>query len=156
MQNTSIFLLQGIFTLIDSEGEGDIYEKDVIDYIKKQNKGKMDIKVWFRISFYISGLLCIIRSFNSVQTNTASRGLGELGDSEFEYSGDTCVWHPSILPLSRDEKDWQYTSLSLLGVFSPDRKGNCLRIPQYFQTHPNICIYSLYTLHIDIYMSICH
>ena len=36
----------------------------------------------------------------------------------------TRVWHPSILPLSRDEKDCQYTSLSLLGVFSPDRKGH--------------------------------
>ena len=51
MYNTSIFLLQGIFTIIDSEGEGDIYEKDVIDYIKKQKKGKMDIKVLFIISF---------------------------------------------------------------------------------------------------------
>ena len=37
---------------------------------------------------------------------------------------DTRVWHPSILPLSRDEKDCQYTSLSLVGVFSPDRKGH--------------------------------
>ena len=33
----------------------------------------------------------------------------------------THVWHPSILPLSRDEKDCQYTSLALVGVFSPDR-----------------------------------
>ena len=35
----------------------------------------------------------------------------------------THVWHPYILLLSRDEKDCQYTSLSLVGVFSPDSKG---------------------------------
>ena len=37
-----------------------------------------------------------------------------------------CIAHvlPSILPLKRDELDCQYTSLSLVGVFSPDRKGH--------------------------------
>ena len=36
----------------------------------------------------------------------------------------TCVWHPSILPLSRDERDCQYTSPSLVWELSPDDKDH--------------------------------
>ena len=46
--DTTIFLFQDIFDLIDSEGEGDIYQKDVIDYIIKQNKGRMALTVRIR------------------------------------------------------------------------------------------------------------
>ena len=37
---------------------------------------------------------------------------------------DTRVWHLSILPLSRDEKDWHYTSPSLVWELYPDDKGH--------------------------------
>ena len=42
----------------------------------------------------------------------------------FPLPSYTHVWPPSILPLSRDELDCEYTSPSLVRVFSPDGKGH--------------------------------